>query len=213
MSYSSSHHRSTKHISRLAADPEDKLVMEVREDVQLLPIEIHVQSAGLSQEEQIFYTRDDDGTEEQYKVRNEAIRRSPATEEITITLQSVSTNLIKQQPEIQVRLRKSLRINIEQSKDAVLQQLKAKLLHEEFSENILHQDPRYRHYINYIEPIVVKQDMLTRQYFDETGNVKYHQILLPQHLLQELLETLHGTAHRHPGISKMLHKITQSLLA
>ena len=35
-----------------------------------------------------------------------------------------------------------------------------------------------------IERIVLKDEILTRQYFDEIGNVKYHQILLPQHLLQ-----------------------------
>ena len=34
-------------------------------------------------------------------------------------------------------------------------------------------------------------------------------MLLPQHLLQELLSTLHGTACTHPGISKMLQEIRQ----
>ena len=57
--------------------------------------------------------------------------------------------------------------------------------------------------------IVIREDILTRQYFDETGNVKYHQILLPQHLLQELLQSLHGTAHKHPGIRKMLQEFRQ----
>ena len=50
---------------------------------------------------------------------------------------------------------------------------------------------------------------MTRQYYDETGQVKYHQILLPKHLLKELLQAIHGTAHRHPGISKMLQEIRQ----
>ena len=48
------------YLSRLEADPKDKLVMKIREDVQTLPIEINVQSAGVSQEEQIFYTNHDD---------------------------------------------------------------------------------------------------------------------------------------------------------
>ena len=183
--------------------------MKIREDVQTLPIKINVQSAGVSQEEQIFYTNDDDETEEQYWARKEAIRKNPATDEPTVTIQTLSTNLVKQHPDIQVRLRKTNQIIIEQSKDAVLQQLKAKLLHEEYSENLLHQDARYRHYANNLERVVLKDEILTRQYFDETGNVKYHQILLPQHLLQELLQSLHGTAHRHPGISKMLQEIRQ----
>ena len=87
--------------------------------------------------------------------------------------------------------------------------MKAKQLHEEYSENLLHQDARYRHYANNLDRIVLKDEILTRQYFDETGNVKYHQILLSQHLLQELLKSLHGTAHKHPGISKMLQEIRQ----
>ena len=114
-----------------------------------------------------------------------------------------------QQLAIQVRLRKTNQIFIEQSKDAVLQQLQAKLLHEDYSENVLRQDARYRQYANNLERIVVKEEILTRQYFDETGNVKYHQILLPQHLLQELLQSLHGLAHKHPGISRMLQETRQ----
>ena len=87
--------------------------------------------------------------------------------------------------------------------------MKAKLLHEEYSENLLLQGARYRHYANNLERIVLKDEILTRQYFDETGTVKYHQILLPQHLLKELLQSFHGTAHKHPGISKMLQEIRQ----
>ena len=136
------------YLSRLEADPKDKLVMKIREDVQTQPIEINVQSAGVAQEEQIFYTNDDDETEEQYWARKEAIRNNPAVDEPTITIHTLSTNLIKQQSDVQIRLMKTNKIIIEQSKDAVLQQLKAKLLHEEYSESLLQQDARYRHYSN-----------------------------------------------------------------
>ena len=197
------------YLSHLEADPKAKLVMNIRDDVQTLPIEINVQSAGVSQREQIFYTNDDDETEEQYWARKEAIRKNPAVDELTVSIQTLSTNFVKQQPDTQVRLRITNQIIIEQSKVAVLQQLKAKLLHEEYSESLLQQDARYRHYANNLERIVLKDEILTRQYFDETGNVKYHQILLPQHLLQELLQSLHGTAHKHPGISKTLQEIRQ----
>ena len=148
-------------------------------------------------------------TEEQYWAREEAIRKNPAIDEPTVTIQTLSANLVKQHPDIQVRLMKTNQITIEQSKDAVLQQLKAKLLHEEYSENFLQQDARYRHYANNLERIVLKDEIVTRQYFDETANVKYHQILLLQHLLQDLLQSLHGTAHKHPGISKRLQEIRQ----
>ena len=116
----------------------------------------------MSQEEQIFYTNDDDETEEQYWARKEAIRKNPAIDEPTITIQFLSTNLVNQHPAIQVPLRKTNQIIIEQSKDAVLQQLKAKFLHEEYSENLLQQDARYRHYANNLERIVLKYEILTR---------------------------------------------------
>ena len=159
------------YLSRLKADPKDILVNKIREVVQTVPIEINVLSAGLSQGEQIFYTNDDVETEEQYWARKEAIRKNPAIQEPAVTIQAFSTNLIRQQLEIQVRLRKTNQIIIEQSKDAVLQQLKAKLLHEEYSENVLQQDARYRHSANNLERIIVKKYIQTRQYFDETGNV------------------------------------------
>ena len=54
------------YLSRLDADPKDKLVMKIREDVQTLPIEINFQSTGASQKKQIFYTNEDDETEEQF---------------------------------------------------------------------------------------------------------------------------------------------------
>ena len=41
------------YLSRLEADPNDNLVMKITEDVQTQPIEINVQSAGVTQEEQI----------------------------------------------------------------------------------------------------------------------------------------------------------------
>ena len=87
--------------------------------------------------------------------------------------------------------------------------MKAKIQQEEYSEGILQQDIRYKHYLQNLDRLVLKDEVTTRQYYDETGQVKYHQILLPKHLLKELLQAIHGTTHRHPGISKMLPEIRQ----
>ena len=65
------------YLSRLEADPKDKLVMKIREDVQTVPIEINVQSAGVSEEEQIFNTNDDNEPEEQYWARKIPPSTSP----------------------------------------------------------------------------------------------------------------------------------------
>ena len=56
---------------------------------------------------------------------------------------------------------------------------------------------------------VLRNKIVTRQNFDETGQIRYHQILLPKHLLTELLHALQGTAQKPPGISKMLQEIRQ----
>ena len=53
------------YLSRMEMDPKEKLVLKIREDVETRPIEVNVQSAGVSEEEQIFFTEDDGETEAQ----------------------------------------------------------------------------------------------------------------------------------------------------
>ena len=98
-------------------------------------------------------------------------------------------------------------VAIEQNNDVILQQLRLKLLKEENSETVLIQDTRYQHYVSQLDRMSTQDDIVTRQYFDETGNVKYNQKLLPKHLLQELLVSLHGTADQLPGIAKSFQEI------
>ena len=100
-------------------------------------------------------------------------------------------------------------IAVEQNNDVILQQLRLKLLKESYSETILVQDTRYQHYCCQMDRLSVKDEIFTSQYFDETGAVKNNQVLLPKHLVQGLLESLHGKANKHPGISKMLNEIRQ----
>ena len=100
-------------------------------------------------------------------------------------------------------------IAVEQNNDVILQQLRLKILKENYSETILLQDTRYHHYCRQMDRLSVMDEIITRQYFDETGAVKYNQVLLPKHLVQELLESLHGKANKHPGTFKMLIEIRQ----
>ena len=58
-----------------------------------------------------------------------------------------------------------------------------------------------------MDRLSVTDEILTRQYFDETGSIKYNQVLLPKHLVPQLFDTLHGQANKDPGISKMLIEI------
>ena len=57
-------------------DPTEKLVLKIREDVETRPIEVNVQSAGVSEEEQIFFTEEDNETEEQIWKRKQQSKRA-----------------------------------------------------------------------------------------------------------------------------------------
>ena len=60
--------------------------------------------------------------------------------------------------------------------------------------------------MNNLDRLVLKDEIVTWHYYDETGQTKYHIKLLPKHLM---LHVLHGTSHKHTGVSKMLPKICE----
>ena len=191
----------------METDPREKLVLKIREDIETKPIEVNVQSAGVAEEEQVFFTEQDDETEAQIWERKKQSRTNPIDQEGVIQIDAISENIVDEITNFTQKLRRTNQILLEQSKDPILRQLKAKIQNEDYSEELLQQDIRYKHYLNNLDRIVLKDEIVTRQYYDETGQVKYHQVLLPKHLLRELLQALHGTAHKHPGISKMLQEI------
>ena len=84
-----------------------------------------------------------------------------------------------------------------------------RLQKEESSSTTLQQDPGYRHSCSQIDRLSVQDDFIIRDYYDERGSIQYCPALIPKHLVTELLQSLHGTANKHPGISKMLHEIPQ----
>ena len=78
-----------------------------------------------------------------------------------------------------------------------------------FDEQILLNDARYIHYPKNKKFIIIKDDILYRHYYDDIGEVSHLQVLLPGQLLEVLLQSLHGTASKHTGISKMMQEIRQ----
>ena len=53
-------------LSRLDLDPKEKVELLLREDIQTAPIEVHIQSSDVAEEEQFYFLSDDDiETEEQ----------------------------------------------------------------------------------------------------------------------------------------------------
>ena len=77
------------YLSRLEISPEEKFTLRIWEEIPTTPIELHVQSAGVSEEEPIFCTEDDDETEKQIIQQK---RRLRPTQQITYPIFH-STNL------------------------------------------------------------------------------------------------------------------------
>ena len=78
-----------------------------------------------------------------------------------------------------------------------------------FDEQILLNDARHMHYSRNRKRITIKDHILYRQYYNDIGEVSHLQVLLPGQLLKVLLQSLHGTAGKHPGIPKMMQEIRQ----
>ena len=45
-----------------------------------------------------------------------------------------------------------------------------------------------------------------REYHGEDGSVTHNNIIIPKHLVPEILSTLHGKTNKHPGITKMIQE-------
>ena len=107
------------------------------------------------------------------------------------------------------QLTKPSRILIEQDSDPTLLNFKRELLGLPFDEQILLSEAHYMHYSRNEKRNIIKDDILCRQYYNDLGEISHLQVLLPGQLLKVLLQSLHGTAGKHPGISKMMQEIRQ----
>ena len=158
-------------------DREEKLILKLCKDIETRPNEVNVQSAGVSEDEQVFFTEDDDETETQIWEPKKQSRNHPIDQEVVIQIDTKSENIVDEITNFTQKLRRTNQILLEQSKDPTLQQLKAKIQNEGYSEEILQQDVRYNNYFNNLDRMVLKKEIVTRQFYDETGQIEHHQIL------------------------------------
>ena len=75
-------------------DPKEKLFLKKREDVETRPIEVNVQSAGLSGDEQVFSTEEGDETEEQIWERKRLSKEGHKVDETVIQIDAISESNI-----------------------------------------------------------------------------------------------------------------------
>ena len=65
-------------------------------------------------------------------------------------------------------------------------------------------DSRFKHYKANEDLNILKDGLLFRKYYGETGSVKYYEILIPKQLDNEVLRSLHGEFGKHPGRTKTI---------
>ena len=100
-------------------DPTEKLVLKIREDVETRPIEVNVQSAGVSEKEQVFFTEEDSETEEQIWDRKQQSKMGLMVPETVIQIDSISENTVEEITNFTRKLRRTNQILLEQSKDPI----------------------------------------------------------------------------------------------
>ena len=199
-------------LSRLELKVTEKIRLKIREDIHTTPIEVTTSSSDVADEEQIFFTSADDAkeSEEQTLERKEQSRQNAKQWAANEKLLALKTN-VKEFTKIDGNttpysingIKATARIRVEQGVvDLVLKNLKLKILGQPFDEVLILTDSRYKNYKANEDRIILKDGLLFRKYFGETGSVKYYQILIPKQLVKEVLRSLRGEFGKHPGIFK-----------
>ena len=107
------------------------------------------------------------------------------------------------------QLTKPSRIFIDQDSGPTLLNFKREMLGLPFDEQIILKDARYMHYSRNKKRIIIKDGILCRHYYNDLGEVSHLQVVSPGKFFKVLLQTLHGTTGKHPGISRRMQEILQ----
>ena len=178
-----------------------------------MPIEVTTSSSDVADEEQIFFTHADDvkESEEQTFERKEqsqqnakqwtANKESPALKTSVKEFTKIDGNTTSYS---MTEIKANARIRVEQDVDLALKNMKLNFLGQPYDEVLMITDSRYKNYKANENRIILKDGLLFRKYFGETGSIKYYQILFPKQLVKEVLRSLHGEFCKHPGIFKTI---------
>ena len=198
-------------LARLALKVTEKIRLKIREDIQTTPIEVTTSSSDVADEEQVFFTQTDNDkeSEEQTLERKEQSRQNAkqwAANEESPALRTSVKEFTKIDGNTTLYsidgIKANARIRIEQDVDLVLKNLKLKILGQPYDEVLIVTDSRYKNYKVNEDRIILKDGLLYRKYFGETGSVKYYQILIRWQLVKEVLRSLHGEFGRHQEFPK-----------
>ena len=83
-----------------------------------------------------------------------------------------------------------------------MKNLKLKIFDQPRDDVLLKTDRRFTHYKANEDRIILRDVLLFRKNYGETGSVKYYSNLIPKQLFNEVLRSLHGEFGKLPGITK-----------
>ena len=208
-------------LSRIELKVTEKIRLKIREDFQTTPIEVTTSSSDAADEEQVLFTQanNNDESEEQILERKEQSKRNAkqwaANEESPVLKASVKefTKIDGNTTSSSMNgIKANARIRVEQDVDLVLKNMKLKILGQPYDEVLIMTDSRYKNYKANEDRINLKDGLLFRKYFGETGSVKYYQNLKSKQLVNEVLRSLHREFGKHPGITKNNNCIQRKVL-
>ena len=166
--------------SRLELKVTERIRLKIREDVQTTPIEVTTSSSDVADEEQFSFTQtnDQDEAEEQilqsekqsrekaaiWVVNQEPSSMKPSIKEFTKIVGNTTSYSLH-------GIKANARIRIEQDVDLVLKNLKLKILGQPHDDVLVTTDRRYKHYKANEDRIILKDGLLFRKYYGETGSV------------------------------------------
>ena len=200
-------------LSRLELKVTEKIRLKIREDIHTTPVEVTTCSSEVADEEQFFFTHADDSNESEQQTlqRKEQSKRiakqwaangeSPALKTSVKEFTKIDGNTTSHSMK---GIKANARIRVEQDVDLVPKNMRLKILGQPYDEVLIMTDSRYKKYKANEDRIILKDDLLFRKYFGETGSVKYYQNLIPKQLVKEVLRSLHGELGKHPGIYKTI---------
>ena len=198
-------------LSRLELKVTEKTHLKIREDIHTTPFEVTTSSSDVADEEQFFFTHADDSNEyeEQTLERKEQSKRNArqwaANEESPALKTSVKefTKIDRNTTSYSMNgIKANARIRVEQDVDLVLKNIKFKILGQPYDEVLIMTDSRYKNNKATEDRIILKDGLLFRECFGETGSVRNYQILIPKQLIKEVPRSLHGEFGKHQEFMK-----------
>ena len=170
-------------LSRLEIDPNEEIILKIREDIPTESIEVNIQSTGVAPKEPVFIdtTDEQETTEKEFWNRKEEARNAIPNNTDVITVSCYYAKYLYKDTTIVkiAQLTQPSRILIEQDSDPTLLTFKREMLGLPSEEQILLNDVRYMLYSRNKKRIIIKDDIFCRQYYNDFGEVIHLQVLLP----------------------------------